>query len=199
MKFRFLDEVLYAEAVLAKLPVAHLSDDVHIRQGSTSSGVLVHGPGSCRRFMVDAGGGVHHVFESINEEEVHTWLWLRQGLVLKRIEWWHWTCPQWLKHGLILKVRLKRWFARWKWAWLQWMWRTACDVEAGREPGCWPVVEDSDEEDGDDEAVNTSFSRPAGNPGKLETIVEVPDEDNTDDASHAPYESISPPPFTGTE
>ena len=186
MNFRFLDEVLYAEAVLSKSPVAHLFDDVHIRQGPTGSSLR-------RQFMIDAGGGIHHVFESIDEEEVQTWQWLRQGLVLKQIEL---TVPQWLKHGLILKSRLKRWFMRWQWKWLHWMWRTACDVEAGREPGCWPVVEDSDEEDGDNEAVSTSFSRPGGNPGKLETIVEVPDEDNTNDASHTSSDPIS---FTVTE
>ena len=63
MKFRFLDEVLYADAVSAKLLVVHLSDEGHVQQGSTGGSVRRH-------FMIDAGGEVHHVFESTDEQDV---------------------------------------------------------------------------------------------------------------------------------
>ena len=89
----------------------------------------------------------------------------------------------------------------WKWTWLQWIWRTACDVEAGREPGCNPVrldtiVEYSDEENCDGEAVTTSIAKPGGIPGELETFVKDSYVGNADDASHT---SSDPMSFTVTE
>ena len=162
MNFCYMDEVLYAEAVRAALRVTHMQQPWHMPGDMPSS--------PRRRFMIDAGGEIHHVFESIDEEEAQTWQWLEQGLFLKSIEL---TVPQWLRHGLVLKLRLKRWFMMWQWTWLRWMWRTACDVEAGREPGCNPI--------------------------RLETVVEDSDEEDEDEECREPEESRFPPPLTVTE
>ena len=53
-----------------------------------------------RLFVVDESGVCCHVVEEEEEEEEEL------------------TVPQWIKHGLVFKLRLRRWFSQWQMRWL---------------------------------------------------------------------------------